>query len=150
GAGAMRTAAAVVARALDDGVGLVPADAVRVLAPLPRPGKILGVGLNYRDHVGETGNPIPDVPLIFSKAVTAVIGPGAAIEVPPASPYIDYEGELAVVIGTRATRVRRDQVWAVVAGLTIMNDVTARDYQRRSGHCMGKSFDTFAPMGPAL
>src|SRR5205809_214421 len=66
GRGAMQTAAAVVARALDDGVGLVPADAVRLLAPVPRPGKILGVGLNYRDHAVETGNPIPEVPLIFS------------------------------------------------------------------------------------
>lgn len=147
---AMRTASAVLARALDDGVGMVSAADIRLLAPLPRPGKILGVGLNYRDHIAETGNPIPEAPLIFSKAVTAVIGPGAAIQIPPVSACIDYEGELAVVIGTRAARMPREQAWSVVAGLTIMNDVTARDYQRRSGNCMAKSFDTFAPMGPAL
>ncbi len=150
GASALKTARAIVARAIDDGVGLVDADQVRLLAPLPRPGKIFGIGLNYRDHALETGNPIPEVPLVFSKAVTAVIGPGAAIEIPPASTMIDYEGELAVVIGARAKRVARARAAAYVAGYTIMNDVTARDYQVRSGHCMGKSFDTFAPMGPAL
>jgi 2-keto-4-pentenoate hydratase/2-oxohepta-3-ene-1,7-dioic acid hydratase in catechol pathway len=150
GTAAWRTAAAVVARALDDGVGLIPDAEIRVLAPLPRPGKIFGIALNYRDHAGETGKPIPEVPSVFSKAVTAVVGPGAAIEIPAVSAEIDYEGELAVIIGTRAKRVRRDQALSVVAGYTIMNDVTARDYQRRSGHCIGKSFDTFAPMGPAL
>jgi 2-keto-4-pentenoate hydratase/2-oxohepta-3-ene-1,7-dioic acid hydratase in catechol pathway len=150
GDAAHRTAQAVVARALDDGVGIVASARVRVLAPLPRPGKIFGIGLNYRDHAEETGNKMPEVPMVFSKAVTAVIGPGVAIEIPPASAYIDYEGELAVVIGKRAKRVARREALSHVAGYTIMNDVTARDYQTRSGHCMGKSFDTFAPMGPAL
>jgi 2-keto-4-pentenoate hydratase/2-oxohepta-3-ene-1,7-dioic acid hydratase in catechol pathway len=150
GAAALDTARAAVARALADGVGLIPTAPARLLAPLPRPGKIFGIGLNYRDHALETGNKIPEVPMVFSKAVTAVIGPGAAIEIPPASTFIDYEGEVAVVIGARAKRVGRDRAWSHVAGYTIMNDVTARDYQTRSGHCMGKSFDTFAPMGPAL
>jgi len=147
---ALQTARAVVARALDDGVGLLPADQVRLLAPLPRPGKIFGIGLNYREHARETGKPMPEVPLVFAKAATAVIGPGAAIQIPPVSVEIDYEGELAVVIGRPAKRVPRERAWAVIAGCTIMNDVTARDYQRRSSNCMGKSFDTFAPMGPAL
>jgi 2-keto-4-pentenoate hydratase/2-oxohepta-3-ene-1,7-dioic acid hydratase in catechol pathway len=147
---ALKTARAVVARALDDGVGLMPTDQVHLLAPLPRPGKIFGIGLNYREHAHETGKPAPEVPLVFSKAVTAVVGPGAAIEIPPVSREIDYEGELAVIIGRPAKRVQRDQAWSVIAGVTIMNDVTARDYQRRSSNCMGKSFDTFAPMGPAL
>jgi 2-keto-4-pentenoate hydratase/2-oxohepta-3-ene-1,7-dioic acid hydratase in catechol pathway len=123
---------------------------VQRLAPLPRPGKIFGIALNYRDHAEETGKEIPEVPLVFSKAVTAVIGPGASIEIPPASSHIDYEGELAVVIGKTAKRVAREHAREHVAGYTIMNDVTARDYQARSGHCIGKSFDTFAPMGPGV
>jgi 2-keto-4-pentenoate hydratase/2-oxohepta-3-ene-1,7-dioic acid hydratase in catechol pathway len=150
GDAALKTARAIVARALDDGVGIVAKERARLLAPLPRPGKIFGIGLNYRDHAEETGNKIPEVPMVFSKAVTAVIGPGVAIEIPPASTSIDYEGELAVVIGKRAKRITRARALSHVAGYTIMNDVTARDYQTRSGHCMGKSFDTFAPMGPAL
>ncbi|MFI5395920.1 MAG: fumarylacetoacetate hydrolase family protein [Candidatus Binatia bacterium] len=147
---AFEAAHAAVARALADGTGLIATGRVRILAPLPRPGKIFAIGLNYREHAAETGNPVPEVPMIFSKACTAVIGPGAAIELPPASALIDYEGELAVVIGTLAKRVIRHDALQHVAGYTIMNDVTARDYQARSGHCMGKSFDTFAPMGPAL
>lgn len=150
GQNALKTARAVVARALDDGVGLLPVERVRALAPLPRPGKIFGIGLNYRDHAAETGKPVPDVPFVFAKVASAVIGPGAAIEIPAASAQIDYEGELAVVIGTRARRVRREAALSCVAGYTIMNDVSARDYQERSGHSLGKSFDTFAPMGPAL
>ena len=150
GVAALRTARAVVARALDDGVGLISTPAVQLLAPLPRPGKIFGIGLNYRDHAAETGKATPEVPIVFSKAVTAVIGPGAAIEIPVVSAAIDFEGEVAVIIGRRAKCVRREHALACVAGYTIMNDVTARDYQARSGNCIAKSFDTFAPMGPAL
>jgi 2-keto-4-pentenoate hydratase/2-oxohepta-3-ene-1,7-dioic acid hydratase in catechol pathway len=147
---ALDEARAAVVRVLSEGGGVIAADQVRLLAPLPRPGKIFGIGLNYRDHARETGNPIPEVPIVFSKAATAVIGPGAAIEIPPASALIDYEGELAVVIGRPAKRVSRRDALHYVAGYTVMNDVTARDYQARSGHCIAKSFDTFAPMGPAL
>lgn len=147
---ALDTARQAVARALRQGLGLIPADDLRRLAPLPRPGKIFAIGFNYRSHAEETGTPIPAAPLVFSKAATAVIGPGAAIEIPPASAAIDYEGELAVIIGARAKRVSRQQALNHVAGYTIMNDVSARDYQQRSGHCMAKSFDTFAPMGPVL
>jgi 2-keto-4-pentenoate hydratase/2-oxohepta-3-ene-1,7-dioic acid hydratase in catechol pathway len=147
---ALRTAAAVTSRALEDGVGLVDAAAARLLAPLPRPGKILGIGLNYRDHAAETGRPEPEVPFVFSKAVTAVIGPGDAIVVPPVSREVDFEGELAVVIGRTARRLAAANALEVVAGYTCMLDVSARDYQRRSGHCLAKSFDTFAPMGPAI
>ncbi len=150
GPAALAEARTAAARGVAEGVGVIAADRVRVLAPLPRPGKILAIGLNYRDHAQETGNPIPEVPIVFSKAVTAVIGPGAAIEIPPASALIDYEGELAVVIGRPAKRVSRREALQYVAGYTVMNDVTARDYQARSGHCMSKSFDTFAPMGPVL
>ncbi len=150
GAPALKTARAVVARALDDRVGLLPADRVRLLAPLPRPGKIFGIGFNYREHAVETGNPIPTVPFVFLKATTAVIGPGAAIELPAVSAMIDYEGELAVIVGRRAKRVARADALAHLAGYTIMNDVSARDYQKNSGHSLAKSFDTFAPMGPVL
>ncbi len=147
---AMKTAIAASARAREDGVGLMAAAGVRLCAPIPRPGKILGIGLNYRDHAAETGRPTPEVPLVFSKAVTAVIGPGDAIVIPPVSSAIDFEGELAVVIGRTARRVSASAALAHVAGYTVMLDITARDYQQRSGHCMGKSFDTFAPMGPVL
>ncbi|MBI3786032.1 MAG: fumarylacetoacetate hydrolase family protein [Deltaproteobacteria bacterium] len=147
---AMKTAHAVVARALDDGVGFLSNGDVTLLAPLPRPGKILGIGLNYREHAGETGREAPQTPIVFSKAVTAVIGPGAAIHLPAVSSMIDYEGEMAVVIGARARSVSRGNAMSRVAGYTVMNDVTARDYQQHSGNCMGKSFDTFAPMGPAI
>jgi len=147
---ALDDARVAAARAFAEGAHVIPPGQVRLLAPLPRPGKILAIGLNYRDHALETGNPIPEAPIIFSKAVTAVIGPGAAIEVPPVSALIDYEGELAVVIGRPSKRVSRRDALRYVAGYTIMNDVTARDYQARSGNCVAKSFDTFAPMGPAL
>lgn len=150
GSAALEAARLAVARAAADGVGLVPADRIRPLAPLPRPGKIFAIGFNYRSHAEETGTPIPAAPVIFSKAATAVIGPGAAIEIPPCSSRVDYEGELAAVIGTRAKRVHRRDALKYVAGYTIMNDVSARDYQKRSGHCIAKSFDTFAPMGPVL
>jgi 2-keto-4-pentenoate hydratase/2-oxohepta-3-ene-1,7-dioic acid hydratase in catechol pathway len=147
---ALQTARAIIARSLDDAVGLLPASSVQLLAPLPRPGKILGIALNYRDHAAETGRPVPEVPFVFSKAVTAVVGPGTAIELPAVSAQIDYEGELAVVIGRRTRAVARNKALAHVAGYTIMNDVTARDVQVRSGHCFAKSFDTFAPMGPVV
>jgi 2-keto-4-pentenoate hydratase/2-oxohepta-3-ene-1,7-dioic acid hydratase in catechol pathway len=147
---AMQTARAVCARALDDGVGLAPAASVRLRAPVPRPGKILGIALNYRDHAAETGRSLPAAPSVFAKASTAVIGPGDGIEIPSISQQIDYEGELAVVIGMRVRGVQRSAAAAAIAGYTIMNDVTARDVQARSGPSLAKSFDTFAPMGPAL
>jgi 2-keto-4-pentenoate hydratase/2-oxohepta-3-ene-1,7-dioic acid hydratase in catechol pathway len=150
GAPVLKTARAVVARALDDRVGLVPANRVHLLPPVPRPGKIFGIGFNYRDHATETGNPIPAVPFVFLKAATAVIGPGAAISLPTVSAMVDYEGELAVVIGRRTKGVARADALAHVAGYTIMNDVSARDYQKNSGHSLAKSFDTFAPMGPVV
>jgi acylpyruvate hydrolase len=147
---ALQTAKAAVARGLDDGVGLLSDGTARLLAPLPRPGKIFGIGLNYRDHAAETGRPAPEVPFIFSKAATAVVGPGVPIRIPHVSSSIDYEGELAVLVGRPARKVPRERALDYVAGYTIMIDVTARDYQNRSGHCFAKSFDTFAPMGPVI
>ena len=127
------------------------ADAVRLLAPIPRPPKLLCVGLNYRDHAEETGQPIPKVPIFFTKAATSVIGPGTAIALPTDSQQVDYEAEFAVVIGTRCRRTTPERARDVVAGYTIVNDVSARDWQfRTSQWFIGKTFDTFGPMGPAL
>ncbi len=128
-----------------------PLASVRLLSPLPRPSKVVCVGLNYRDHAEETGQPIPKVPIFFTKAVTSVIGPGAPIVLPLDSEQVDYEAELAVVIGARCRRVNRDAARDAIAGYTIMNDVSARDWQfRTSQWFIGKTFDTFAPMGPAV
>lgn len=128
-----------------------PLASVRLLSPLPRPSKVVCVGLNYRDHAEETGQPIPKVPIFFTKAVTSVIGPGAPIVLPLDSEQVDYEAELAVVIGARCRRVSREAARDAIAGYTIMNDVSARDWQfRTSQWFIGKTFDTFAPMGPAV
>jgi len=120
-------------------------------APVPRPGKFLGIGLNYADHIGETGRERPEYPMFFTKQSTCVIGPNHAIHCPEASEKVDYEGELGVVIGKRCKRVSVDKAHEVIAGYTICNDVTVRDWQHRSPTwTLGKSFDTHGPMGPWL
>ena len=124
---------------------------VRLEAPVQRPPKILAVGLNYRDHIEETGRPMPEVPMIFNKQSTAVTGPGGAIYRPPDSVQLDYEGELGFVIGKRCRRVPREKAATVIAGYTIVNDVSVRDWQMRSATTtMGKSWDTHCPMGPYI
>ena len=124
---------------------------VNLEAPIRRPPKILAVGLNYRDHIEETGRPMPEVPMIFNKQSTAVTGPGGAIWRPKDSVELDYEGELGVVIGKRCRRVPKDQAATVIAGYTIVNDVSVRDWQARSATTtMGKSWDTHCPMGPYI
>ena len=125
--------------------------AVRMLPPIPRPPKLVCVGLNYRDHAEETKQPIPKVPIFFTKAPTSVIGPGAPIVIPLDTEQVDYEAEFAVVIGARCRRVTPDQARESIAGYTILNDVSARDWQfRTSQWFIGKTFDTFGPMGPAV
>ena len=122
---------------------------VKLLAPVPRPRKLICVGLNYRDHALETGSPIPDVPTIFNKFATAVIGPGDRIVLPKVSKSPDYEAEFAFVIGRGGRNIKADDWRDHVFGYTIINDVSARDYQRATTQwLMGKTFDTFAPMGP--
>ena len=125
---------------------------VRLEAPIRRPPKILAVGLNYRDHIEETEHPMAEVPMIFNKQSTAVTGPGGAIWRPKDSvKALDYEGELGVVIGKRCRRVPKDQAASVIAGYTIVNDVSVRDWQARSATTtMGKSWDTHCPMGPYI
>jgi 2-keto-4-pentenoate hydratase/2-oxohepta-3-ene-1,7-dioic acid hydratase in catechol pathway len=121
----------------------IPLADVTIGAPIRRPPKILAVGLNYRDHIRETGAARPQVPVIFNKQSTAVVGPNEPILIPPESSAIDYEGELAMVIGERAREV--------VAGLTVCNDVSVRDWQKRTPTMtMGKSWDSHCPLGPYL
>jgi 2-keto-4-pentenoate hydratase/2-oxohepta-3-ene-1,7-dioic acid hydratase in catechol pathway len=121
---------------------------VTLLAPC-EPSKIVAIGLNYRDHAAEFGHPIPEEPLIFMKPSTAVIGPDEDIVYPEMSRRVDYEAELAVVIGKTARHVQEADVRDYVLGYTCINDVTARDLQKKDGQfTRSKSFDTFAPLGP--
>lgn len=129
----------------------VPADSVKLLAPIPRPSKLICVGLNYRDHAIESGMEIPKTPTIFNKFATAIIGQGDSIVLPKSSEKPDYEAEFAFVIGKGGRHIPADRWRDHVFGYTIVNDVSARDYQMATSQwLMGKTFDTFAPMGPAL
>jgi acylpyruvate hydrolase len=124
---------------------------VAVKAPIPRPGKLILLGLNYRDHAEETGQRIPEVPTLFAKYNNSVVGPGATILIPRATEQIDYEAEFAFVIGRPGHHIPRERALDYVAGYTIINDVSARDYQFVTSQWMvGKTFDTHCPMGPAL
>jgi 2-keto-4-pentenoate hydratase/2-oxohepta-3-ene-1,7-dioic acid hydratase in catechol pathway len=121
---------------------------VRLLAPA-LPSKIVGIGRNYAEHAAEMGNEVPAAPLIFLKPSSAVIGPGDAIRLPVDSQQVEYEGELAVVIGGMIRDVPRDKALAAVLGYTCANDVTARDQQRADGQwTRGKGHDSFCPLGP--
>jgi 2-keto-4-pentenoate hydratase/2-oxohepta-3-ene-1,7-dioic acid hydratase in catechol pathway len=127
----------------------------RLLAPV-QPANIFCIGLNYRAHAAETGAAIPEQPVVFMKPTTAIIGPGDSIPLPAAcehGPEVDYEAELAVVIGRTARNVPADQALAHVLGYTCANDVSARRWQKQGGGgqwIRGKSFDGFCPLGPVL
>ena len=139
------------AQAADAARDTLDAAAVKLAAPIPNPGKILCIGLNYADHAAESGQPLPDYPIVFSKYSNTVIGSGDAIILPKATDMVDYEAELGFVIGKRGRHISEADALDHVAGYMPINDVSARDYQERvSQWTMGKSFDTFAPMGPAL
>ena len=123
----------------------------QLLAPIPRPGKVICIGLNYRDHAVESNAPIPEEPICFSKISTAVIGHEAANELPAVCGKVDYEAELVAVIGRGGRNIARENAFEHVAGYTVGNDVSARDWQvgRPGGQWMlGKTPDTFAPIGP--
>lgn len=121
-----------------------------LLAPVI-PGKIVGVGRNYREHAEELGNPMPSEPLLFLKAPSSLIGPGAAVVLPPESERVEFEGEVAVVLGRRLTRGSHAEARAAILGITAACDVTARDLQRKDAtFARGKSFDTFCPLGPGI
>jgi 2-keto-4-pentenoate hydratase/2-oxohepta-3-ene-1,7-dioic acid hydratase in catechol pathway len=129
------------------------AGSARLLAPVIDPPKIICIGLNYRDHAAESGSPIPRDPVLFSKFTTALIGPEAAIVLPPVSQEVDYEAELVLVVGKAGRFIKEDQAMQHLAGYTVGHDVSARDWQlKKDGKqwLAGKSFDTFAPTGPHL
>jgi len=136
---------------IDSGEHRIALQDVKLHAPVPRPGKFLGVGLNYADHINETGLEKPEYPTFFTKQSNCVVGEGEAIYLPKVSDKLDYEGELAFVIGKRCKHVTVEQAHEVIAGFTIVNDVTVRDWQFRTPTwTIGKSFDTHGPMGPWL
>lgn len=128
----------------------VPLSDARLLPPVV-PGKIVAVGRNYADHAKELGNEVPAEPIIFLKAPSSLLEPNGEIEIPSMSERVDYEGELAIVVGRKARRVRAADWRNHVLGFTCANDVTARDLQKRDVQfTRGKSFDTFCPLGPCI
>jgi 2-keto-4-pentenoate hydratase/2-oxohepta-3-ene-1,7-dioic acid hydratase in catechol pathway len=123
-------------------------DEVRLLAPV-QPRKFLAIGLNYADHIAESGMQAPEFPIFFNKQATCVVGPGDDVHMPRVSTLLDYEAELAIVIGKRCRHVPAEQAHEVIAGYTITNDISVRDWQLRTPTMtMGKSFDTHGPLGP--
>ncbi|MGD9891864.1 MAG: fumarylacetoacetate hydrolase family protein [Dehalococcoidia bacterium] len=125
--------------------------AVTLLSPIGRPSKIIAVGRNYRAHAAEGGNQVPEEPMLFGIMPSSITGPYAPVELPAISNQIDWEGELGVVIGRTARRVPRSAAIHHIAGYVALNDVSARDLQRKDGQwSRAKSFDTFKPMGPCM
>jgi 2-keto-4-pentenoate hydratase/2-oxohepta-3-ene-1,7-dioic acid hydratase in catechol pathway len=152
-------ASATVKRAVAEAAGSPTAvkyaeNAVKILPPIPDPGKILCVGLNYRDHAIEGGKAIPTEPVIFGKFINTLIGPGDPIKIPKVSKQVDYEAELVIVIGKTGKHIPADNsAFDYVAGYTCGHDVSARDWQFRGAEkqwIIGKTFDTFSPIGPVI
>ncbi len=130
---------------------VVPAEQVRLHAPIANPPRVIAIGLNYRDHAKESGMAIPTTPVVFFKQTTAIVGPGDAIVLPKNSTEPDYEAEFAFVIGKGGYRIPASAWREHVYGYTIVNDVSARDVQFASSQwSMSKSFPTFCPLGPAI
>lgn len=130
---------------------VVALDGLRLLPVIPNPGKIICIGLNYREHAKEGGNPIPDYPAVFMRVTTSLVAHGQPILRPPVSDKLDYEAELAVVIGRSATRVTAGRALDHVAGYACFNDGSVRNYQRKSTQwTMGKNFDQTGGFGPVL
>lgn len=124
---------------------------VEILAPLANPGKVLCIGLNYLDHAAESEMKLPVEPVFFNKFATSITGPGQPIILPSISKQVDFEAELAIVIGKTGKAVTRDKAMELVAGYTVFNDVSARDLQFQDGQWVkGKALDSFAPIGPYL
>jgi 2-keto-4-pentenoate hydratase/2-oxohepta-3-ene-1,7-dioic acid hydratase in catechol pathway len=130
---------------------VIPLSEIEFLPIIERPGKVLAVGLNYKDHAKETGMDLPKVPMIFTKQSTSVLGHRGEIHKPKVSDAVDYEGEMAFVIGKKCRHVSKEEALDVIAGVTICNDVSVRDWQIASPtFTMGKSFDTHCPIGPYI
>jgi acylpyruvate hydrolase len=128
-----------------------PADSVELAPPVPGPGKVLCVGLNYRAHILEMGRELPQHPTLFAKFAEALVGPADAIELPAESGAVDWEAELAIVIGAPVRRASVDEATEAIAGFSVLNDVTARDWQYRSPQWLqGKTFEATTPFGPCL
>jgi 2-keto-4-pentenoate hydratase/2-oxohepta-3-ene-1,7-dioic acid hydratase in catechol pathway len=124
---------------------------VQLLSPIPNPRKIIAIGLNYKDHIEETGLATPEFPMFFNKQATAVNGPYSDIHLPKVSNKLDYEGELGFVIGKKCRHVTREEAHSVIAGYVVCNDVSVRDWQMKAQtFTLGKSFDTHSPFGPWL
>ncbi|MCY4619353.1 MAG: fumarylacetoacetate hydrolase family protein [Chloroflexi bacterium] len=137
--------------AVERGGNRRPLSEVQLLSPVPNPKKFLAVGLNYGDHIAETGAQTPRMPTIFTKQVSCVQRPGGGVQIPLASKAVDYEGELGIVIGETCRHVSAADASSVIAGYTIVNDVSVRDFQRHTPQfTMGKSFDTHGPVGPVI
>lgn len=136
---------------IDSNPEVIPLSEIEFLPVIERPGKVLAVGLNYRDHAKETGMDLPEVPMIFTKQSTSVLGHQGEIHKPKVSDAVDYEGEMAFVIGKKCRHVSKEEALDVIAGVTICNDVSVRDWQIASPtFTMGKSFDTHCPIGPYI
>ncbi|HEX2154216.1 MAG TPA: fumarylacetoacetate hydrolase family protein [Acidimicrobiia bacterium] len=132
-------------------LGVVALDEVVLLNPVPDPSKVICVGLNYHDHAAESGTTIPDTPLVFAKFPSSLIGPRTPVILPDDSAQVDWEVELALVIGNPARQVPESGALDVIAGYTVSNDVSARDLQLSDGQFVrAKSYDTFCPVGPWL
>ena len=129
----------------------IPLDGLSLLAPVPRPAKIICVGRNYLDHAAELDNPAPPEPMLFCKFANSLVGQSATVEMPPQTEMVDWEAELGVVIGRGGKNIAPADVWDHIAGYTCMNDLSARDLQRRTSQfTRGKAIDGFLPTGPAL
>ncbi len=140
-----------VSKFIDSNPEVIPLSEIEFLPVIERPGKVLAVGLNYKDHAKETGMDLPKVPMIFTKQSTSVLGHQGEIHKPKVSDAVDYEGEMAFVIGKRCRHVSKEDALDVIAGVTICNDVSVRDWQIASPtFTMGKSFDTHCPIGPYI
>ena len=136
---------------IDSNPEVIPLSEIEFLPVIERPGKVLAVGLNYKDHAKETGMDLPEVPMIFTKQSTSVLGHQGEIHKPKVSDAVDYEGEMAFVIGKKCRHVSKEEALDVIAGVTICNDVSVRDWQIASPtFTMGKSFDTHCPIGPYI
>jgi len=124
---------------------------VHVCAPIPRPGKVICVGINYRNHVMEMKREIPTIPVIFSKLANTIVGHEDTVSMPRVSTDLDYEAELAVVIGRRGRYIKESEAYDYIAGYTAFNDISVRDWQKRTPQWLqGKSFDRTGPLGPVL
>ncbi|XP_038186057.1 fumarylacetoacetate hydrolase domain-containing protein 2A isoform X2 [Arvicola amphibius] len=147
------TTLSVARRAVATQLPVLPRSQVTFLAPVTRPDKVVCVGMNYADHCKEQNVRVPKEPIIFSKFSSSIVGPYDEIILPPESEEVDWEVELAVIIGKKGKHIKATDAMAHVAGFTVAHDVSARDWQmRRNGKqwLLGKTFDTFCPLGPAL